>query len=85
MTSDLENAGSEPEPQPHERHAPRVEPRPLQGRTEPREAADEVDESSRDSFPASDPPSWTTTQAGPPSRQITDDVALTGPRPSDRR
>lgn len=43
-------------------------------------AFDEVEEASADSFPASDPPSWTHLVAGPPERP--DDAAATPARPA---
>lgn len=43
-------------------------PRPAE--RAPEAALDPVDETSLDSFPASDPPSWTGMQAGRPDRSL---------------
>jgi hypothetical protein len=52
---------------------PRADDTPCDQRT--------VDEADEDSFPASDPPAWTSTHSGEPLR---DDSASTPPHPDDR-
>jgi hypothetical protein len=50
--------------QPNKARAPEQEPTPRTSEVDP------VDESSRESFPASDPPSWAPLRAGPPDSEL---------------
>jgi hypothetical protein len=50
--------------QPNEARTPKQEPAPRPTEVDP------VDESSRESFPASDPPSWAPLRAGPPDSEL---------------
>jgi|HubBroStandDraft_3_1064219.scaffolds.fasta_scaffold957747_2 hypothetical protein len=48
-----------PPPPDHDPESPPAEESPRGGSLEPREPLERVDESSDESFPASDPPAWT--------------------------
>ncbi|HKT09701.1 MAG TPA: hypothetical protein VJR24_17500 [Gemmatimonadaceae bacterium] len=48
---------------------PNDAPQPKQEAAPRKSEIDPVDESSRESFPASDPPSWAPLKAGPPGQE----------------